>query len=64
MPGSIETDAFAFDPAKARQALADSSYGGPENLPEIRWYYVADDSWDRAGAEWLAGQYRQCSASS
>ena len=27
VPGYIETDAFAFDPEKARQALADSSYG-------------------------------------
>jgi oligopeptide transport system substrate-binding protein len=29
VPGAIETDGYAFDPVKARQALAESSYGGP-----------------------------------
>ena len=37
IPGAIETEAYAFDPTKARAALAASSYGGPENLPEIVW---------------------------
>ena len=43
VPGHIDTDAFAFDPDKARQALADSSYrsgGEPAGdqvlLPERR----------------------------
>jgi oligopeptide transport system substrate-binding protein len=58
IPGSIETDAFAFDPEAAMQALADSSYGGPEGLPEIRFYYNSDDSANTARAEWIAGQYR------
>ena len=61
VPGHIETDAFAFDPQKARQALADSSYGGPERLPEITWYYWGDGAEgiaSREGGEWLAAQYR------
>jgi oligopeptide transport system substrate-binding protein len=62
VPGSIETDAFAFDPEKARQTLAESSYGGPENLPEVIWYYDPDEGAEgigsRRGAEWLAAQYR------
>src|SRR4029450_6214752 len=33
VPGANETDAYAFDPEKARQALAESSYGGPDNVP-------------------------------
>jgi oligopeptide transport system substrate-binding protein len=57
-PGSIETDAFGFNPDAARQALAESSYGGPENLPEIRLFYNSDFE-DRAQqSEWLAGEFR------
>lgn len=59
IPGSIETDAFAFDPDAAVQALAESSYGGPEGLPEIQMYYNSDDSANTARAEWVAGQYQQ-----
>ena len=47
VPGHIETDAYAFDPEKARQALAESSYGGPENLPEITWYGEKGNAADR-----------------
>jgi oligopeptide transport system substrate-binding protein len=56
--GSIETDAYAFDPEAAVQALAESSYGGPENLPEIKLFYNSDFE-DRAQAsEWIAGEVR------
>jgi oligopeptide transport system substrate-binding protein len=58
VPGSLETDQFAFDPAAARQALADSSYGGSENLPQIELTYVSDDPTEATRAEWVAGQYR------
>ena len=58
VPGHIETDAYAFDPERARQALAASSYGGAENLPEIRFYYPSDDPSERDRSEWLAGHYR------
>ncbi len=58
IPGAIETDAFAFDPDAARQALAESSYGGPENLPEIEMYYNGERSGATERAEWQAGQLR------
>ena len=57
-PGYIETDEFGFDPEAAVQALAESSYGGQENLPEIHAYYNADRSGGTERAEWVAGQYR------
>ena len=58
VPGAIETDKFAFDPEKAKRALADSTYGGPENLPEITLTYISDDPTEVQRAEWVAGQYR------
>jgi oligopeptide transport system substrate-binding protein len=59
VPGAIQTEAYAFDPEKAKQALAESSYGGPENLPEIKYYYNSDDPLNTTRAEWIAGQYRE-----
>ena len=59
VPGAIETDAYAFDPAKARAALTASSYGGSEGLPEIVLYHQNDDEADVTQAEWIANQYRQ-----
>jgi len=56
--GHIESDAYAYDPAKAVQALAESSYGGPEALPEITYTYVSDDPAERDRSEWIAGHYR------
>lgn len=57
VPGAIETDAYAFDPDKARQALAESSYGGPENLPPILWYTVpSDDPWQAQFDQWIIDQ--------
>jgi oligopeptide transport system substrate-binding protein len=58
VPGAIETDAFGFDPDAAVQALAESSYGGPEGLPEISLFYNSDLSGATERAEWVAGQYR------
>jgi oligopeptide transport system substrate-binding protein len=58
LPGSIATDKYAFDPEAAKQALAESEYGGPEALPEITLYFNSDDSANTARAEWVAGQYR------
>jgi oligopeptide transport system substrate-binding protein len=58
-PGYIATDAFAFDPEKARQALAESTYGGPEQLPEITWYYEEGSAADLRNARWYFEQYRQ-----
>jgi oligopeptide transport system substrate-binding protein len=58
IPGSVSTEKYGFDPAAAVQALAESSYGGPENLPEIQMYYNSDASGSQERAEWVAGQYR------
>jgi oligopeptide transport system substrate-binding protein len=58
-PGYIETDAFAFDPEKARAALAASSYGGPENLPPIDWYIVEGYPSTLEDGEWLSAQFEQ-----
>jgi oligopeptide transport system substrate-binding protein len=57
-PGAIETDKFGYDPEAAKKALAESSYGGPENLPEIKVYYNSERSGANERAEWFAGQYR------
>ena len=58
VPGAIQTEAYAFDPDAARQALAESTYGSAENLPEIRYFYNSDDPLTQARVEWIAGQYR------
>jgi oligopeptide transport system substrate-binding protein len=58
VPGYVETDAFAYDPDAAVQALAESSYGGPDALPPIELHYIADIPEERPRAEWIAGQYR------
>jgi oligopeptide transport system substrate-binding protein len=58
VPGAIETDQYAFDPEAAVQALAESSYGGPEGLPEIKLYYNSDVTGRGEQVEWVAGQYR------
>jgi len=58
VPGSIEAEGYPFDPARARAALAASSYGGPDRLPEIVWY-TSDDPWMQDQAAWLAAQYQQ-----
>ena len=47
-----------LDPEKARQALAESSYGGPDKLPEIKLTYNSDDPAAQPRVEWIAGQYR------
>ena len=59
VPGAIETDKFGYDPEAAVQALADSTYGGPEGLPEISLTYRGDDPATQPRVEWLAGQFRE-----
>jgi oligopeptide transport system substrate-binding protein len=58
VPGSIQTELYGFDPAAAVQALAESTYGGPEGLPEITMYFNSDLSGNQERAEWVAGQFR------
>jgi oligopeptide transport system substrate-binding protein len=59
LPGAIETDKYGFDPEAAKQALAESTYGSAEALPEITMYYNSNDSANTARAEWVAGQYKE-----
>ncbi len=59
LPGSIETDKYGFDPDAAKAALAESTYGSAEALPEITMYYNSNDSANTARAEWVAGQYKE-----
>jgi oligopeptide transport system substrate-binding protein len=56
--GAIETDKYGFDPDAAVQALAESSYGGPEGLPEITIVYNSDISGRAEEVEWIAGEIR------
>jgi oligopeptide transport system substrate-binding protein len=58
LPGAVETDKFGFDPDAAKQALAESSYGGPENLPEIKLFYNSEYEERAQASEWLAGEIR------
>lgn len=58
IPGAIRTDKYGFDPEAAVQALAESTYGGPEGLPALSMYYNSDLSGSQERAEWVAGQYR------
>ena len=59
VPGAIETDAYAFDPEKARQALAASSYGGPEGSARDRLVLRRATTRELRRATWLADQFRQ-----
>lgn len=59
IPGAVESDAYAFDPERARRALAESSYGGPAALPEITYAYFSDNPIEGERAEWVAEQYRE-----
>ncbi len=59
LPGAIETDLYGYDPEAAKAALAESSYGSAEALPEITMYFNSNDSANTARAEWVAGQYKE-----
>ncbi len=59
LPGSIESDLYGYDPEAAKAALAESSYGSAEALPEITMYFNSNDSANTARAEWVAGQYKE-----
>jgi oligopeptide transport system substrate-binding protein len=56
--GSVETEKYGFDPDAAVKALSESSYGGPEGLPEITMTVNSEISGRVEEAEWLAGQIR------
>jgi oligopeptide transport system substrate-binding protein len=58
IPGHVADATYAFDPEKARQALAESSYGSADALPPITYVYLSDDPAELLRSEWMAGQYR------
>ncbi|MBX6753796.1 MAG: peptide ABC transporter substrate-binding protein [Thermorudis peleae] len=58
IPGNANIDKYGFDPQKAKEALAQSKYGGPDKLPPIKLTYNSDDPANQARMEWIAGQFR------
>lgn len=48
---------WAFDPAKAKQAMIESSYGAPQNLPKISFTF-SDSARNRVRYQKLADNYR------
>src|SRR5215208_4651608 len=44
IPGAITTDKYGFDPEAAETALAESTYGGPDGLPQITMAFNSDIS--------------------
>jgi len=58
-PGFQEGETrFGFDPEKAKQALAESSYGSVEALPEIVLTF-SDTPRNRTRNEWLAAKWKE-----
>jgi len=49
---------FPFDPAAAKAALAESTYGGPERLPKILFVGISGPAIE-AAAQYIAEQWRQ-----
>ncbi len=56
IPGAIQTDKYGYNPAAAKQAILDSSYGSPDKVPEVKISYASDDPIAQPRAVWLAGQ--------
>ncbi len=61
VPGQADSEAIAFDPEAAQEALAASSYGSAENLPEITASYFGEPGEEDIAedAQWVADQYRE-----
>lgn len=58
-PGYKEGETrWAFDPERAKAALAESSYGSVENLPEVTLTF-GDTPRNRTRNEWLAAQWKE-----
>ncbi len=58
-PGYKEGETrWAYDPERARAALAESSYGSVENLPEITLTF-SDTPRNRTRNEWLAAKWKE-----
>jgi oligopeptide transport system substrate-binding protein len=57
--GAIQTDKYGFNPAGAKQAIADSSYGSPDKVPEVKVSFASNDPAAQPRAAWLAGQLQE-----
>ena len=58
-PGyDAEENRWGFDPAKAKEAIAASSYGSVDKLPEITATF-SDTPRNRTRNEWLAANYKE-----
>ena len=58
-PGYDANEArWGFDPEKAKQAIADSSYGSIENLPPVTLTF-SDTPRNRTRNEWLAAKFKE-----
>ena len=59
IPGyDAEEDRFTFDPEAAQQALAESTYGSADALPEITMAYNSNDPANQARHEFIATNFR------
>lgn len=59
IPGFDEAeDRFAFDPEKAKEALAASTYGSADKLPEITLAYNSNDPANKVRHEFIAQNYK------
>ncbi len=58
VPGAIQTGKFGYDPAAAKQAITESSYGSADKVPEVKVSFSSDDPAAQPRAAWLAGQLR------
>jgi peptide/nickel transport system substrate-binding protein len=60
VPGADQSgfEPFPYDPAAAKKALAESSYGGPERLPKLLFVGISGPA-IQAAAQYIAEQWRQ-----
>lgn len=58
MPGHEPTEAFAYNPEKARQLLAEAGFPDGQGLPEVRWSYNANNPANQARVEYIVQMYQ------
>jgi len=60
IPGfDASEDRFAYDPEAAKAALAESTYGSADALPEITMMYATNDPANQARHEFLVNSFRE-----
>ncbi|HEU5014129.1 MAG TPA: peptide ABC transporter substrate-binding protein [Roseiflexaceae bacterium] len=58
MPGYMKSDQWAFDPAKAKQTLADAGFANGQGLPPIKLTF-SSSARNKVRFEFLANQFKQ-----